>query len=109
MVWIPILENDTIEAAIPSVRNINDHRIKHYYDRHKIAGRSIADSVGWNGYVAWDIYLFYAPAVRWSETPPEPVYWMHQLSADWADRDKYRTGNDLKNELSAALATLIGC
>jgi len=108
IVWIPILENDSFEAAVPSVRALNDNRIRHYYDLHQIVGKSIADSVGWNGHVAWDIYLFYGPSARWSERPPEPVSWMHQLSADWAGRDKYRTGEDLKKELSAALDKLIG-
>jgi len=56
--------------------------------------------------VAWDIYLFYAPTINWAETPPKPEYWMHQLSDDWAKNDQYRTGDDLKNELSVSIQKL---
>ena len=56
--------------------------------------------------MAWDIYLFYPPTRIWTETPPKPEYWMHQLSDDWAINDQYRTGNDLKNELSASIQRL---
>jgi hypothetical protein len=64
--------------------------------------------VGWKGRVAWDIYLFYGSNVKWTEAPPKPEFWMHQLSDDWADKDKYRTGDDLKNELSVSLEKLTG-
>jgi hypothetical protein len=31
---------------------------------------------------AWDVYLVYAPGVRWADaTPPAPSYFMHQLDA----------------------------
>jgi hypothetical protein len=33
IVWIPILENDSLEAAIPSVKFLSDKRIQHYYDQ----------------------------------------------------------------------------
>jgi len=64
-----------------------------------MVGKTIANSVGWSGNVAWDIYLFYSPFAEWRETPPKPVYWMHQLTDGWASKEKYRTGDDLKNEL----------
>jgi hypothetical protein len=56
--------------------------------------------------VAWDIYLFYGPTLKWTEAPPKPGFWMHQLSDDWAKNDQYRTGDDLKNELSASMEKL---
>jgi hypothetical protein len=64
-----------------------------------MVGKTIADSVGWSGNVAWDIYLFYSPFAEWTQTPPKPVYWMHQLTDDWASKERDRTGGDLKNEL----------
>lgn len=107
IVWIPILGDDTFDAAIPSVKFLNDVRIKHFYDNNKTVGKIIADSVGWAGNVAWDIYLFYRPFVEWTETPPKPVYWMHQLTDDWATKDKYRTGGELKNELFISMEKLL--
>ena len=85
---------------------LSDKRIRHFYDTNKAVGKIIAKSVGWAEKIAWDIYLFYSPNTAWSETPPKPKYWMHQLTDDWATKDKYRTGDDLKNELSASMETL---
>jgi len=107
IVWIPILEEDNFDAAIPSAKFLSDSRIQHFYDNNKAVGKTIADSVGWAGNVAWDIYLFYRPFVEWIETPPKPIYWMHQVSDGWATRDNYRTGGDLKNELFVSMERLL--
>jgi hypothetical protein len=107
IVWIPILEKDTFAAAIPSVKFLSDKRIQHFYDNSRMVGKNIADSVGWTGNVAWDIYLFYRPFVEWVETPPKPIFWMHQLTDGWATKEKYRTGGDLKNELSISMGKLV--
>ena len=107
IVWIPILDNDSFEAAIPSVKFLSDKRIQHYYDQNQIVGKEIANTVGWTGHIAWDIYLFYAPDVDWTDLPPKPSYWMHQLTDDWAKNDNYRTGNDLKNGLLVAMNKLV--
>ncbi len=106
--WIPILDEDTIAAAMPSVTFLNDTRIQHFYDSNKTVGKTIADSVGWAGNIAWDIYLFYEPYTEWKEKPPKPQFWMHQLSDDWATKDTYRTGYDLKNELFISMKKLLG-
>jgi hypothetical protein len=107
IVWIPILENDSLEAAAPSVRFLSDKRIQHFYDQDQIVGKKIANSVGWAGNVAWDIYLFYAPNIDWTDLPPKPNHWMHQLTDDWAKNDHYRTGDDLKNELLLSMEKLL--
>jgi hypothetical protein len=41
------------------------------------------------------------------ETPPKPIYWMHQLTDGWATKDNYRTGDDLKNELLISMEKVI--
>ena len=107
IVWIPILDKDNFEAAIPSVKAFNDDRVHHYYDSNQAVGRTIADSVGWQGNIAWDIYLFYPPTAIWAKTPPKPEYWMHQLKDDWSTKERYRTGDDLKNELSESMKKLL--
>ncbi len=109
IVWIPILDNDSLEAAIPFVNFLSDRRIQHFYDQDQIVGKKIANSVGWTGNIAWDIYLFYAPDVDLTDLPPKPNYWMHQLTDDWAKNDHYRTGNDLKNELLISMEKLLSC
>ena len=69
IVWIPILDKDNMEEALPSVKFLSDKRFKHFYDQHKTVGQTIANSVGWNGNVAWDIYLFYAEPPRFFRRP----------------------------------------
>ena len=107
IVWIPILDKDTLAAALPSVKFLSDKRFKHLYDQHQNVGKTIANSVGWTGKVAWDIYLYYEPYAEWTDKPPKPVYWMHQLTDDWAKNNKYRTGADLKNELYISMQKLL--
>lgn len=107
IVWIPILEKDTLEAAIPSLKTLDDRRVSHFFDPTKSVGSAIANSVGWSDNIAWDIYLFYHPTANWDKTPPKPEYWMHQLKDDWSAKETYRTGDDLKNELSGSMRKLL--
>ena len=107
IVWIPILEKDSLEEALPSVGIMNDRRFRHYYDPNQIVGKTIANSVGWIEKVAWDIYLFYRPGTPWDKYSPKPSYWMHQLTDEWVKDDKYRTGDDLKNELVKSMESLL--
>jgi hypothetical protein len=100
------LAEDTYDSAIQPTTFLNDDRIYHFYDDQRAAGKSIAESVGWTGMVAWDIYLFYEPLTEWREKPPEPKYWMHQLSDEWATKEKYRTGGGLANELFVSMQKL---
>ena len=107
IIWIPMLEDDSLEAALPSIKFLSDKRIQHFYDPHKRVGELIAGSVGWTGYAAWDIYLFYPLFVEWKKTPPKPIYWMHQLTDAWATKDKYRTGDDLNKQLFISMEKLL--
>lgn len=106
--WIPILAEDTFDSALQPIKLLSDNRIRHFYDSNRMVGRSIAESVGWAGNIAWDIYLFYEPFIKWGQEPTEPTYWMHQLSDDWATKNKYRTGDGLSNELFASMQKLHG-
>ena len=108
IVWIPILDDDSIEAALPSVKYLNDKRFRHFYDQDQIVGKEIAKRVGWDGHVAWDIYLFFAPYAGWNSAPPAPKNWMHQLKDSWAHKEHFRRGNDLVKALTEAMTTLFG-
>lgn len=106
IVWIPILDKDSMAEAFPSVEILHHRRFVHFYDRNRCVGRTIANSVGWVGRVAWDIYLFYRPNLDWDADPPQPSYWMHQLTDEWVRDDNYRTGDDLNAELSSSMEML---
>ena len=107
IVWINMLPEDSLEAALPTIHLLRDERIQHFYDPNQISGEEIAISVGWAGHVAWDIYLFYAPGSEWKGILPQPSSWMHQVSDAWAKNEHYRTVDDLINELSISMGKLV--
>ena len=107
IVWINKLAADSRKTAEVSAGTFNDPRVCQFYDPRQGSGRAVADSLGWHGRIAWDIYLFYTVGHKWNEAPPVPVDWMHQLTDPWADADHLRTGDDLVRELAASIKTLI--
>lgn len=102
-----MLPEDSLEAALPSINLLGDNRGRHFYDPNQLVGREIAESVGWGGHVGWDIYLFYEPGIDWHGSLPKPTCWMHQLKDEWADADHFRTGKDLKKDLSRSMSVLV--
>ena len=106
IVWIKKLSGDSEETAKEAAEMFTDHRAVNFYDPNKISGKAIANGLGGTGNVAWDIYLFYRPGDEWTDAPPRPIHWMHQLKDDWADKAYFRTGDDLVNELFNTMTTL---
>ena len=101
-----MLSDDAREAAGPSARIIADPRVRHFHDPDKRAGKAIAESLGSEDAVAWDTYLFYASGSEWTDGPPAPIDWMHQLPGSWADSARFHTGDDLPEELGKAMRRL---
>ena len=106
IVWINKLPADSRKAAEKSADTFNDPRVCQFYDPKQRSGQAVANSLGWQGRVAWDIYLFYTAGSIWNETPPAPVDWMHQLTDPWANPARRRTGDDLVRELAGSMNTL---
>ena len=100
-----MLADDSLKAALPSVKYLNDKRFRHFYDPDQSFGKEIARSVGWEGHVAWDIYLFYRPQAVWKALMPEPTHWMHQLEDSWADKTHFHTGDGLVNAFLYSMTT----
>jgi hypothetical protein len=107
IVWIRMLPNDSIETATSAARPFTDRRVRHFYDPEKQVGKDIAGSLQWEGRIAWDIYLFYAPGQKWTNLPPPPALYSHQLTNEWADREHYRVGADLAASLKRFMAEMI--
>lgn len=59
IVWINMLPEDSLEAALPSIKFLDDKRIQHFYDRSQKSVKQIATSLGCDDKIAWDIYLFF--------------------------------------------------
>jgi hypothetical protein len=107
LVWIPMYPGDSLAEAVKSSQRFADSRVQHFYDSELLAGKTIAQSLGGQGKIAWDAYLFYPRGSEWIETSPTPVFWMHQLTGTtWADATRYRTGDDLSSGLRDAMRQL---
>ena len=107
IVWIKKLSGDSEQTAKKAAELFTDDRVHHFYDPIKSSGKAIANRLGWNGQVAWDIYLFYEAGAEWANTAPQPAYWMHQLKDSWADQTHFRTGDGLVRELLNAVTKLL--
>jgi hypothetical protein len=79
VVWLPMLPTDTQQYAGAQAGSFVDSRVSQQWDGERTSGALLAHTLGLKG-TAWDIYLLYAPGVRWSgDQPPTPTFWMHQL------------------------------
>jgi len=109
VVWINMLAPDSADAATLSAKIIQDPRVRHFHDPERRAGKAIAESLGGQDKVAWDMYLFYTSGSPWSDMPPTPTDWVHQLPGmTWADPARCHCGNDLVRELRRVMSELTG-
>jgi hypothetical protein len=80
VVWVPVLPADAVEAAMAQAAAWHDPRVIHLWDGTGEVNAPFAQSLSLTG-AGWDLYLVYAQGVRWEEDlPPQPTFWMHQLS-----------------------------
>jgi hypothetical protein len=85
ILWRPVLETDTSHAAeqvqecLPA-----DDRLRHYWDHDLKLSQAFHRLLQLGQRprphdIAWDIFLLYEAGIVWSEEPPLPEFWMHQL------------------------------
>ena len=91
---MPVLGSDNAEAGKQAESLLPDPRVIHYWDSDssigKLYGRQLTLPRGRQ--LAWDIYLVFAPGIRWEDEPPTPTGWMHQLGRD----ERYLEGGKLR-------------
>lgn len=104
LVWMEMLPSDCTESALDAARLFDDRRVSHFYDASRIAGRSFAQGLLPIG-VAWDTYLFYPPGETWTDGPPPPVRWAHQLGR--IDPEHCHPGEELFAALADATRTML--
>jgi hypothetical protein len=102
-----MLPGDSEVTAKEKAVIFKDPRVRQFYDPDQLSGKAIAESLGYNGKVAWDIYLFFAAGDEWIQNPPVPNCWMHQISENWASRSHFHTGDDLLKELYTAAKKIL--
>jgi copper chaperone len=82
VVWLPMLASDSENAADAQAGSFVDARVAQQWDGDRMSGKLVAKTLSLKGN-AWDVYLLYAPGVKWTgETPPAPTFWMHQLRVE---------------------------
>ncbi len=62
-----MLARDELPEAEKASEAFRDHPIPEFWDGDKKYGNEVARSLGADGWVAWDIYLFYPPGVEWTD------------------------------------------
>lgn len=107
VIWIDMLAGDNENTATKSSEIFQNTSVRQFHDPNRLIGKAIAESLGSNKGIAWDIYLFYKKENLWKETPPQPLYWLHQLDDLWAGIRHYAWGNDLPVKLREIKNTLI--
>ena len=109
IVWVNMLRFDNTVTASFMALTMQAPSVRQFHDPGKQAGRVIAQSLGAQDKMAWDIYLFYPTGTEWTAGPPPPASWTHQLrSSSWADPARYRRGDDLIKELTKIMNQLTG-
>ena len=93
-------------AARKAASKFKDERVGQFYDPNQLAGKAFAESLGHGGKVAWDFYLFYPAASKWTELPPQPEVFMHQLRDSWADQNCLFEKDLLRVKLSETMKNL---
>jgi hypothetical protein len=79
-VWVPA-SGGRAEDVASATTTANDPRIVQLWDERGLELTAFRAPLHLSS-DAWDVYLAYAPGVRWQgATPPVPSYFMHQLDA----------------------------
>ena len=82
VIWEPILPKDAEDALDDAGALLKDEwRATQYWDPARTSGNAIKQLLGLGiPNPAWDVYLLYAPGKKWTDGPPKPDFWMHQLT-----------------------------
>lgn len=51
----------------------------HYWIDNRDVGKLFQTPINLKTEPAWDVYLLYPAGVTWTDSPPEPYFFMHQL------------------------------
>jgi rhodanese-related sulfurtransferase len=87
VVWLPMLSQDTADAASAEAKSFADTRLVQGWDDQKQIGAAFSKTLALTG-TAWDVYLIYPAGVEWTgDVPPKPQFWMHQLKEEKSGAD----------------------
>jgi hypothetical protein len=90
LVWLPMRSKDDARMALAQSADFKDGRIDlQGWDANKEIAKQFSKTLDLK-VAAWDVYLVYAPGVKWPDeaAPPAPTFWMHQLSPEQGGNPK---------------------
>ena len=96
VVWIHRLYRDDREAAQEATALVADKRARHFWDGGGSLGKEYGKivSLPQNKKFAWDVYFIFGRQAKWTNAPPKPDFWMHQLggpeTGNMLDGEKFR-------------------
>jgi hypothetical protein len=67
VVWIPMLDADELPGADEASARFRDLVVPQFWDGSQKLGLEVGRSVGVEGWMAWDVYLFYPPGAEWTD------------------------------------------
>ncbi len=67
VVWIPMLDADELPAAVEASHRFRYLPVPQFWDGSQNLGKEVGRSVGADGWIAWDVYLFYPPGAEWTD------------------------------------------
>ena len=86
-VWVPILRTDMRLAVSRATTWLPDERVSHYWDAEGDLAKAYSRILGLpDARPAWDVYLLFDRNAEWTDQPPAPQDWMHQLPREPAER-----------------------
>jgi hypothetical protein len=101
VIWLPMVEGDSRDAAAEAIKLLGDVRVSHFWDSRKEMARAFGKVIGQpNGKqprLAWDFYAVFGPSAKWKDDVPEPADWMHQL--DGLDANRRLDGDKLRESI----------
>jgi hypothetical protein len=96
VVWIHRLYRDNRDAAQEATSLLPDKRARHFWDSGGRLGKEYGKIVTLphDKKFAWDVYFVFGPREKWTDAPPKPAVWMHQLggpeTGNMLDGEKFR-------------------
>ena len=88
VVWIPTFPGDNRQKALRRRNLLPDRRVRQFWDGDLRLGKRYRDvlSLPESIEVAWDVYFAFDRQTEWTEEPPPPAFWQHQLSGAESSR-----------------------
>ena len=103
-VWEPILRADSEQWAKRSTSILSDPRVTHFWIDNRDVGKLFQAPIGLTTEPAWDVYLLYPSGVEWTDSPPTPYFFMHQLGNRLPQENRL-SGEGLASRVRRLLST----